>query len=792
MPGVIDKNISLFIESQFPNIYKENGEELVALTREYYKWMETTNNQSIYNARRIFEYRDIAETSTSMLIYFKNKFMADMPLDESTVRVLVRNITDLYQRKGTPQGIELFFRMFYNEDVEVKYPASQMLKVSGSNWKTGNYLQMYPNTNQFTSDTGKTYSYADLLSRNITGSFSGAKAAVDKINTILLNGEYVPIIYIDEVKGEFQKFDKLITKVNGEQVSFGFVDGSLNKLEILEETTVGNLIGDIVDVVSGGGVGGKAIVTEITTDIDGQVKFNLKDGGWGYTAAGTRLLLSNQVIVLSNPAQDFVLYERLTDTNGSSGIVVDQTPVQLAVRIDTGTEFSLNYVISTVDRASNINLSPSSVTAKNTSAPGNLFPDTGLNTDVKVSGLSNEETVNLIADPIAPYLGVVLNQADYGAGTPMSGTASPVNITTPLEDAFALTEYTLGTILDFENLNPGTQYLNDVYAAVQDDSFSIFDKRDQFINFSLPTDVFDFTAGEILTETNTGYTGIIKEVNANGYLVITPYTYYGFDSITNDVLRAGVIEYSTESSSTNYDSLPLGENAEMETTVAFEIGAIKSAAVYNSGFGYPNGTEANLVDSTGLVRAVAEITSVTQGTNSGYWSSFDSHINGYLGKENQTAGNFVLNTYYTIISAGDTDFTLIGALDSNPGTKFTATGKGLGTGVASYDAYYDSKKRVQDSDYFQEYSYELKSMVNPKEYIPNLQDSVHLAGSKIFNQFLFKAKTGTELKNRFIRFFNDDGRGSILDTQPLNQITVDILNFTVDSTEATVDNIPSI
>ena len=47
-----------------------------------------------------------------------------------------------------------------------------------------------------------------------------------------------------------------------------------------------------------------------------------------------------------------------------------------------------------------------------------------------------------------------------------------------------------------------------------------------------------------------------------------------------------------------------------------------------------------------------------------------------------TSGSFVIGTVYTIISAGTTDFTLIGAADSVVGTTFTATGAGTGTGTA--------------------------------------------------------------------------------------------------------------
>ena len=85
----IEKNISLFVEKQFPAIYREDGAELVQLVKEYYKFLETQENQSVYVARRMFEYRDIDTTLASMIIFFKKKFLADLPLRESSIRVVV-------------------------------------------------------------------------------------------------------------------------------------------------------------------------------------------------------------------------------------------------------------------------------------------------------------------------------------------------------------------------------------------------------------------------------------------------------------------------------------------------------------------------------------------------------------------------------------------------------------------------------------------------------------------------------------------------------------------------------
>jgi hypothetical protein len=47
-----------------------------------------------------------------------------------------------------------------------------------------------------------------------------------------------------------------------------------------------------------------------------------------------------------------------------------------------------------------------------------------------------------------------------------------------------------------------------------------------------------------------------------------------------------------------------------------------------------------------------------------------------------TSGDFVVGREYTIVTTGTTDFTAIGAADSDPGTTFTATGVGTGTGTA--------------------------------------------------------------------------------------------------------------
>jgi len=62
-----------------------------------------------------------------------------------------------------------------------------------------------------------------------------------------------------------------------------------------------------------------------------------------------------------------------------------------------------------------------------------------------------------------------------------------------------------------------------------------------------------------------------------------------------------------------------------------------------------------------------------------------------------TAGFFTIGFTYQIATTGTTDFTTIGAADSNPGTVFTATGIGTGTGTASSFDFVLNKAATTDS-----------------------------------------------------------------------------------------------
>lgn len=681
----IEKFISYQIEKQFPGIFREDGRELVELVKYYYRFLEENSKQSVYNNRRIFEYRDIDNTLGTMVVYFKNKYMKDLPLDDTNTKFIVKNILDLYRRKGTPEGVELFFRMFYNETVDIYYPAEAMLKPSASSWNEGAFLQLYP---------ADPTSLNTILGKTVFGSASKAEAVVDKILFILVNNNLLPVLYLSSVRGTFVGFDDIICNINNELTNFGKVYGSLTTIEIIsndERATPGHSIGDILSVQFAGARGGKVIVTDVTQNITGEITYTIDEPGFGFTKQNTHLYVSNQIIFSNDLTSQLTPLEFIEDQYGNRGMVIGGNENIVGIRMNEGDEFYANSVITTT-RTSNNNivivnatedpftsLYPvfyfDSIVPKNDTSPGPLFPETP-NTEilsVKLNELDNAETVSLITDQISNYLSVRLDAADFSdppALVPMSGTTSPITINTPLNVAFDLTPFEIGSIKKFNNVKPGINYINKVFALPYDPIMANFDVYNQII--TLETITPTFTIGSIVTQGSI--TGKIVGISGNTLRVL-PYSYYGFRKLP---ITYNGLTFNVSSISRDYTSRRFGYNANITAVTEFAVGRILAVKVTNSGYGYADEEEVTLLDGTGATVAVGIAGARGQGIIEGRWSSKESHIG------------------------------------------------------------FQDGKVLQDSDYYQEFSYLISSRIDINTYKNTLTEISHLAGTKMFGEFLLK------------------------------------------------------
>jgi len=283
--SVIEKNISNFIETQFPAIYREEGPVFVEFVKKYYEWLESSNN-AVYHSRRMLEYKDIDQTVDEFVVKFKQKYLSDIQLDTvSQTRNLIKNSLDLYRSKGTERSVDLFFRAVFGKPAEVYYPGEDIFRLSDGKWVKPKYLEVTPSE----------FNY-EFVGKQVEGVNTGATAFVERFIRRKVKNKYINVLYISAINGEFET-GELLTLFGQKLKGIPTIIGSLTTLQIVTGSS-GFKVGDIVTLESNSGLQGKARVSSIS-DIVGIVDFDLQDSGWGYST-NSQVLISEKVLSLNN------------------------------------------------------------------------------------------------------------------------------------------------------------------------------------------------------------------------------------------------------------------------------------------------------------------------------------------------------------------------------------------------------------------------------------------------------------------------------------------------------------
>ena len=302
MPVDIRSAVYSGISQQFPAIYREDGDFLVSFIETYYKYFDETYD------RDIPKLRDIDTTLTKFLLYYKKKYLADLPIDTNLdTRFIIKHIQDMYSRKGTQESLELLFRMFFDEDIEVFYPSTAVLRPSDSIWGGDSYLEMKP--------VFKVDGYPVLKGQRIKGDVSHATAFVDEVIFVNFSGALIPLVYLSSLSGTFTSDDGiqvLSTNDAGEEVVTNvgrLIHGSIDLVTVdtVEDRLPDQSIGDNVKFISSkGGLEAEGRVLDVSDTPTGSIEFSIVDGGFGYLDPESTTLtvkneigISNQVMVLS-------------------------------------------------------------------------------------------------------------------------------------------------------------------------------------------------------------------------------------------------------------------------------------------------------------------------------------------------------------------------------------------------------------------------------------------------------------------------------------------------------------
>jgi hypothetical protein len=265
----IEKFISPFIESQFPSFYKSEGPNFIAFVKAYYEWMET-EGQVVNYSRQLLDIGDVDNSLSQFMTHFKNKYINGLPENVlADRRLLIKHIVDLYNSKGTKNSYKFLFRMMFNEDIDVYIPADHLFSSSSGTWVRPKHIEVgdHPNLKS--------------LEGKVIRSSSGSTAVVDSFSTKRVKGKLINVLYLSDIQGDFYYGEKIYSPGVIEFDNYSpKVFGSLTTISILNGGA-GYNVGDVLDI-RGTGSDGQATVASVTQN-NGRVAFELIDGGYGYT-----------------------------------------------------------------------------------------------------------------------------------------------------------------------------------------------------------------------------------------------------------------------------------------------------------------------------------------------------------------------------------------------------------------------------------------------------------------------------------------------------------------------------
>jgi hypothetical protein len=115
------------VDDVVPEHISHNYPGLMAAVKSYADFLEHTNNAGHF-LNTIDAQRDIDRIEEGLIYQLQKEIGATIPQQFSAdPRLLYKRVTEFYRSRGTPDSIRAFFRILFNDDVELYFPKEDML-----------------------------------------------------------------------------------------------------------------------------------------------------------------------------------------------------------------------------------------------------------------------------------------------------------------------------------------------------------------------------------------------------------------------------------------------------------------------------------------------------------------------------------------------------------------------------------------------------------------------------------------------------------------------------------------
>ena len=282
----------------------------------------------VENLQQLLNYSDPDHTISDFLVQMKEEFLNSIPTDTHSsvdTRKLVKNIKSLYRAKGTAKANKAFFKLLFNETSEIYRPTDDMLRVSGGNWATQNFLRCTQTSTQQLNDT------IELVGQTITQANNAADEDINLATAIVENITKFQQGSVEIIEVEINPETTTGTFITGQLITgTSNVDSEvvvkMTTAQAISGTTITNdgstlTVGDEATLTGGAGDGARIQVRDISGAGVSEVIVNV--GGTDYE--------ENDTITFSSGTAE----AKIAVVGG--GFAPETGSVDIHVELETGT-----------------------------------------------------------------------------------------------------------------------------------------------------------------------------------------------------------------------------------------------------------------------------------------------------------------------------------------------------------------------------------------------------------------------------------------------------------------------
>jgi hypothetical protein len=722
--------ISNLISSQVPFYVRNDHPNFIRFLESYYEYLEQ-ENKDLDTLKRMREYSDVDTTRVDFLDQFYNNFMRLFPDGTVVDKTLVlKHIKEFYQSRGSAKSVKFLLRILYNQEIEDIYlPKQDILRASDGKWYVEKALLLGDVQVDNVSNTmASTLNY--FVANRVTGQTSNAYAIVEKASSYYNRDYLVSELSISNRYRNFVGAEKIYCffEENGQRrfLSANLFSGFIDSVSVAYGGS-GYSVGDQVTIESNTGSGGLVVVATVMT---GNVKTIYPDVDPEFRGAGFQ---AGQYILFTGGSGGTGANARISKTLADSSIHPNSYVMIASVISDEVNTFIGNTSV-VYETFAYQNLATQYIRSSN------LTISTGTGNSVNVINLSARKANSNVFFETYDSLNV--------NGVIVLITSS-------------------NTIANTITVRPG------LVGNLIANSFQVIKKANDNTTIA--------NAGVSYVYANTGPMDQIQLLTHGDYYLTTPQT----SVVANTRIRSlGILgRMKIVTGGTGY---ALGD------TISFE----------NVPFGYGSGGAANVtnVAANGMIRQVRfkPVTGQITG-GSGYDMNFLPLAR--ISSANGNGANIIVTTLLgrgesisTIMNKAGTMMTL-GIVDPGSGYEtaptLNLTSIGDGTAQASAtvingeynypgrylndDGHLSGYNFLEDRDYYQNFSYVVKSRQSVDSYRQALNQLVHPSGMKLFAEYLYD-NTGDNI-NVSVQsangIYNEDTRsGKYVSTSNANGITI--------------------